>query len=96
MRISKAEYGRLRAQTAKIVAFLDAQLPKLTKEQWWQSYQSWARGGNGWNRYSIGGTYINAALAWYQHIHRPGSHEWRPSIIMAAVLDAAAQSAVQP
>jgi hypothetical protein len=49
------------------------------------SYRSWIHGGSGWNKYQLGGTYIVLALAWYQHIHIPGSHEWRPSIIMRAV-----------
>jgi hypothetical protein len=66
--------------------FLAEQRKSLTREQWQESYQSWAHGGNGWNRYGIGGTDINTALAWYQHLHRPGSKEWRPSIIMSAVM----------
>lgn len=96
MRISKRDYGRFRAQTATIMAFLDMQTPKLNQEQWWRSYRSWAHGGGGWNRYGLGGAYIHAVLAWYQHVHRPGSREWRPSIIMAAVLAAATQNEAQP
>lgn len=69
--------------------FLDEQQrTAITCQQWQESYQSWAHGGHGWNRYGLGGTYINAALAWYQHIHKPGSKEWRPPIIMAAVIEA--------
>ena len=71
--------------TEQVIAFLDAQRTSLSNDQWMESYQSWARGGNGWNRYGIGGTYIHTALAWYQHIHIPGSKEWRPSIVMRAV-----------
>jgi len=89
MRISKEQYEKQTGQVKQVMTFLDSQFPNLTKEQWQESYQSWVHGGNGWNRYSIGGTYINGALAWYQHIHRPGSKEWRPSIIMAAVIEAA-------
>ena len=91
MRINEQEYNRLRRQTASVMKFLDTQFPKLSRDQWWQSYQSWARGGNGWNRYSLGGTYINGALAWYQHVHKPGCHEWRPPVIMRAVIAAATQ-----
>lgn len=95
MRISKQEFERLQNQTQLVMRFLDSQFPNLTKEQWWQSYQSWARGGNGWNRYSLGGTYINGALAWYQHIYKPGSKEWRPTIIMQAVIRAAQPACAQ-
>jgi hypothetical protein len=91
MRISKEQYEKQTVQVKQVAAFLNSQFPNLTKEQWQKSYQSWARGGNGWDRYSIGGTYINGALAWYQHIYRPGRREWRPSIIMAAVIEAAQQ-----
>jgi hypothetical protein len=61
----------------------------VTQEQIEASYQSWARGGNGWAVLHEGGTGIMAALVWYQHVHRPGSREWRPSIIIAALVDAA-------
>jgi len=60
----------------------------ITREQYWESYQSWARGGRAWNRLEQGGTHIMAALCWYQHIFKPGSHEWRPSIIIRALLAA--------
>jgi hypothetical protein len=69
--------------------FLQQQMAHLSKEQWTESYQSWIHGGDGWNKYQMGGTYINAALAWYQWLHKPGSKEWRPRIIMAAVAKAA-------
>lgn len=61
----------------------------LTREQQQESYQSWARGGRAWNALQSGGTTILAALCWYQHIHRPGSKEWRPSVIIRAVVAAA-------
>ena len=93
MRITQQEFNRRVSENLQIVLFLDEQIPKLDKHQWYTSYLSWARGGNGWNRYGIGGTYINAALAWYQHIHQPGSHEWRPPIIMKAVKAAAEEAA---
>jgi hypothetical protein len=94
MRISEQQYKQTTSQVKQVMTFLEGQFPKLTKEQWQQSYQSWARGGNAWDRYGIGGTYINGALAWYQHIHKHGSREWRPSVIMQAVIAAAQE--VQP
>jgi hypothetical protein len=26
------------------------------------------------------------ALMWYQHVHKPGSKEWRPKVIFRAIL----------
>ena len=79
------------------MGFLNTQMRYMTQEQWNGAYPSWQRGGYGWNRYRLGGTYIHAALTWYQHIHRPGSKEWRPPVIMRAVeLHAGAQPEVQP
>lgn len=61
----------------------------ISREQYSESYQSWWRGGRAWHRLEQGGTGQMAALCWYQHIHKPGSKEWRPSIIIRAVLAAA-------
>lgn len=64
---------------------------KLTNEQWHESYCSWLHGGDGWGpalRWD-GGTAIRYCLVWYQFIHKPGSKEWRPSIIVEAVCLAA-------
>lgn len=61
----------------------------ITREQYSESYHSWARGGHAWNVIEQGGTGIMAALCWYQHIHKPGSREWRPSVIIRALRDAA-------
>jgi hypothetical protein len=83
--------------TERVIAFLDAQMKILNRDQWQESYQSWARAHVAWNSHHLGGTYTVAALTWYQNIHRPGSKEWRPSIIMRAVeLHAGAQPEVQP
>jgi hypothetical protein len=60
----------------------------MTREQIDDSYQSWAKGGRGWDALQEGGTGILAALCWYQHVHRPGSREWRPSVIIRALLAA--------
>jgi len=62
---------------------------QITREQFNTSYQSWAHGGRGWDRYQMGGTGVSHCIAWYQHVLRPGSHEWRPAIIMRAVLEVA-------
>jgi len=62
----------------------------FTREQYWASYPSWSRGGDrAWNRYGLGGTDTMHAIMWYQHIHKPGSREHRPKIIMDAVKKAA-------
>lgn len=61
----------------------------ITREKRSESYQSWARGGRAWNVMGQGGTGQLAALCWYHHIHKPGSREWRPSIIIRALLDVA-------
>lgn len=60
----------------------------ITEQQISDSYQSWAKGGRGWRAMQQGGTGIMASLCWYQHVHKPGSKEWRPSIIIRALLDA--------
>jgi len=62
---------------------------QITREQFNESYQSWNHGGRGWDRYQMGGTGISHCIAWYQHIHKPGSREWRPAMIMRAVLEEA-------
>lgn len=62
-----------------------------TKEQWHQSYCSWARGGDAWGpalRWD-GGTTIRYLLVWYQFLLHPASKEWRPSIIVEAACLAA-------
>jgi hypothetical protein len=61
----------------------------VTRQQIDDSYQSWARGGRAWDALQSGGTGIIAALVWYQHVHRPGSREWRPSVIIRALVEAA-------
>jgi drug/metabolite transporter superfamily protein YnfA len=60
----------------------------LTREQYWKSYQQWNKGGDAWDRLQAGGTYIIIALMWYHHVHKPGSEEWRPSIIIRALVAA--------
>lgn len=98
--MAKRRFDLSREEVAAVRAFLDARefqgpppinatgFTGITREQYWESYQSWARGGHGWRALHSGGTTTMGALCWYQHIHRPGSKEWRPSIIIRALLDA--------
>lgn len=72
--------------------FLDKQ--RFPDGSYWKSYESWKHGGNAWYKLESGGTTQMQALQWYQHVHKPGSKEWRPSIIIAAVV--AAANAAQP
>lgn len=67
-------------------------IPGITREQNSESYQQWARGGRAWRVMGQGGTGQMAALCWYHHIHKPGSREWRPSIIIRALLAASRPS----
>jgi len=66
-------------------------LPDVRKAQS-ESYQSWILGGRGWDTMEQGGTGILIALTWYQHVHRPGSKEWRPKKIIAALLSSSEES----
>jgi hypothetical protein len=69
-----------------ISRFLAEQRKLMTREQWSEAYQSWARGGQAWIRQlGLGGTDTQSALCWYQFIHKPGSKEWRPKIIITAL-----------
>lgn len=81
------------ADRAAISRFLDRPWP-FTKEQYWASYRNWWRGGNAWEVLHEGGTGQMRALMWYQHYHKPGSKEWRPSVIIRELLAAAKASEV--
>lgn len=59
----------------------------FSRDQYWSSYPQWAKGGHAWNAMEQGGTGIMHALMWYHHVHKPGSREWRPSIIIRAVVE---------
>ncbi len=61
----------------------------LSQEQWMESYQSWSKGGRGWVRTELGGTDIQTCITVYQHKLKPGSKEWRPSVIFRACVEAA-------
>jgi hypothetical protein len=75
----------IRAKAIAVNAFLFS-LPYFSSEQYWESYPSWSHGGRGWYPMQQGGTGIMLALMWYQHVHKPGSKEWRPKVIFRAIL----------
>lgn len=60
---------------------------RYPKEQCWEAYHFWARGGRGWNRYGLGGTYIMYVLCWYHFREKPNCREWRPPIIMKKLIN---------
>ncbi|MHA1285840.1 MAG: hypothetical protein ACTSPB_00425 [Candidatus Thorarchaeota archaeon] len=70
---------------------LDRFLSKFTftKKQYWYSYPQWGKGGKGWIGLGQGGTGIMKILCWYHHIYKIGSKEWRPKIIIKAVVEEA-------
>jgi len=74
-------------QRKKIDDFLfnDVAKKQWTKEQQEYSYEQMWRGGKAWNTLNQGGTGILLALAWYHHIYKPNSREWRPSIIIKSL-----------
>lgn len=47
---------------------------------------AWARGGRSWGTIGQGGTGQCRLILWYQNIYRPYSKEWRPRIIINALL----------
>jgi hypothetical protein len=50
------------------------------------AYDGWARGGRGYGSLHQGGTGIMYLRQWYMFKYKPGSKEWRPSIIIKAVV----------
>ena len=63
--------------------------PNGSADKYQKSYHSWGNCRYAWYKYQFGGTWTVACIYWYQHIHKPGSSEWRPAVIMDAVLLAA-------
>lgn len=71
---------------AAISAFLKERCKRFAKDQWASSFPSWDHGEVSWRtRSDIGMEDSQLALMWYQHVHKPGSKEWRPSVIVAAL-----------
>lgn len=75
-------------------AFLKRQRAVLSTKQWKSARAAWQTGDNGWNALA-NNTDIQTCIAWYRCVHRPGSREWRPSIIIRAVV-AASQKPSRP
>ena len=55
-------------------------------EDWYQPRVSVTKGGKGWRPARQAGGGVLRLLYWYQNIHKPGSKEWRPTIIIRAAL----------
>lgn len=91
MKLSEAECKAMHRLLDKMWADLLPALQADTEEEgvrfdWYLTGASVAHGGNGWQRlWGTGGTYIHRAVFWYQHVHKPGSREWRPKRIIEAL-----------
>lgn len=54
-----------------------------------RAYRNWFRGGRTWATTKLRGTQQLRIIIWYQNrIPNKPNHEWRPSIILAALLKA--------
>lgn len=52
------------------------------------SYPTWGRVGRAWDhQLGTGGTYTMRAIVWYQHIHKPGSTDSRPAVVLKAIAE---------
>jgi hypothetical protein len=69
-------------------------LDGFTRDEYWASYQNWWRGGRGWDCLQLGGTGQMRILMWYQHRYKPNSREWRPKIIIEALLKSATKTSL--
>lgn len=70
---------------------------RIDREEWREAYQSWARGARGWEVvYGFSGADIHTALWWYQYRHALGSKEWRPTVIIRALIQASERDYVEP
>lgn len=58
----------------------------FSREQRDFSYQKWAKGGKGWNVARQGGVGVMLMLCWYHHEYKPKSAEWRPKVIIGALV----------
>ncbi|GAB4042640.1 hypothetical protein [Spirosoma litoris] len=74
-------------QKERIDYFIFNEAPtKYDMQQYFDSRQQWPKGSSGWGCLGQGGTGILRLLLWYHHHYKPGSKEWRPSIIIKALL----------
>lgn len=68
-----------------------------TEEEYWFSHERWGYSNRyrasmrNWQTLNEGGTGIMRVLMWYHHVHKPGSKEWRPTVIIRAVHSAHAK-----
>lgn len=82
-------YPATKAEKLHVRAFVERQ-SGFSREQWEQAQQSWGHSGfRGWWVLETGGTGQTTAVAWYQHIYKPGSMECRPAVIIDALCRAA-------
>lgn len=70
----------------EVKQWLEGQSVSERKRMYEVSYDGWAKGGRGYGPLHQGGTGIMYLRQWYMHKHKPGSMEWRPSIIIKAVV----------
>ena len=62
---------------------------KTAQDVWEHSYPTWNRTATAWDMtLCTGGTYTLRAIAWYQHVRRPGSTDSRPAVILPAICEA--------
>ncbi|WP_460973919.1 PD-(D/E)XK nuclease-like domain-containing protein [Spirosoma migulaei] len=85
--MKKARLKLTPGQIKRIDHFLFHEAPtKYDYQQYFDSRQHWPKGGMGWACLAQGGTGILRLLLWYHHHYKPGSNEWRPKIIIKALL----------
>lgn len=72
-----------RKAIADFVAHLEG---SYTLEQYLASGQFWAKDSTVWRHIHQNGTGQLRLVCWYNNTHKPGAKEWRPAIIIQAVL----------
>lgn len=61
-----------------------------------ECHQSRGLGDTVWSEYGVSDTDAQTARWWYQHRHKLGSKEWRPAVILGALLKASDWDYVEP
>jgi len=69
---------------------------KPSREELSQCSQSQERGDAAWSEYGISATDVQTARWWYQRRREPGSNEWRPAIILRALVRASERDYTEP
>jgi len=68
-----------------------------TPDEWVAAMQFWPRADRLWSEvYGLNKVNIWTALWWYQYRNKPGSKEWRPGIIIRALIHASERDYVEP